>query len=154
MARSFPLAAHSLRKIRSMRKFVPILFLLSLSCMPGGCQQKVAEKVVEKAVESQTGAKVDIEAGGGVKVEGELKEVTYPGAKVDVTYEAEGKRAVVMKTKDDPQKVMDYYVKKFGPPALKAQQEDGIFLSWDNGMTVMISREGGWTTVAVAEGGM
>lgn len=130
------------------------MVVLSLSCMPGGCQQKVAEKVMEKAVETQTGAKVDIGTGGNVEVEGEMKGMLYPGAKVDMTYETMGKKAVVMRTKDDPQKVMEYYVKKFGPPSVKAKQEDGIFLSWNNGVIILIGEEGDWTTVALTKGGM
>ena len=131
-----------------------MLFVLSLSCMPGGCQQKVAEKVVEKSVEARTGGKVDIGTGGDVKVEGEMKKMLYPGAKVDMTYETMGKEAVVMRTRDDPQKVMDYYVKKFGSPSVRAKQEDGIFMSWENGVVLMIGKEGNWTTVALTKGGM
>ncbi len=132
-----------------------LLTLLSLSCMPGGCQQKVAEKVTEevakKAIETQTGVKVNVGNGESVEVGGEMKDMLYPGAKVDATYENLGNKAVAMRTKDSPQKVMEYYIGKFGDPAVKATQEDGIFLSWKNGVTVLIGKEGDWTTVGLTK---
>ncbi len=44
--------------------------------MPGGCQQKIAEKVAEKAVGSQGGGKVDLNVGSGsVNITGDMKDI-------------------------------------------------------------------------------
>jgi hypothetical protein len=126
--------------------------------MPGGCQQKItqkiAEKVVEKSLEGENGGvKVYIDAGSGkVKVAGDIKGFVYPGAKVEATYEAENGKAVSMTTNDPPEKVAKYYVKKFGKPTLKALQGKGLFLVWNNGLSVMSGREGNLTRVVVTLG--
>ncbi len=120
--------------------------------MPGGCQQKIAEKVAEKAVEAQGGGKVDLNVGSGsVNITGDLKDIVYPGARVEATYEAEDGKAMAMSTDKSPEEVAAFYVKKFGKPAVKAMQENGISMVWENGLSVtaVADKDGGITRIMV-----
>lgn len=120
--------------------------------MPGGCQEKIAEKVgkkiSEKAVESvikqQSGGKIKKLDMGDVKIPSESKDLVPPGFKAGVYSETKDGIGMIGSVNMSPEEVENFYVKKFGKPAGKLRLGEGtITLSWDDiGLGVVIKGSG------------
>ena len=136
-----------------MRRVIPLIFLLSLSCVPGGCQQKIAEKVsgkvgeqiVEKALESQMrkegkSGRVDV---GSVNLKGEAKELAPPGFHAKLFTETEDGFAMAGVVRGKTQKeIEDFYVSKLGKPSGRIVIGDQLHLSYRDSYIIMNGRSG------------
>jgi len=120
--------------------------------MPGGCQQKVAEKVVEKTVEIQTGEKINI----GTDVDlGELEDLVPSNAKITSMFEVRDSKQVAYVVKSSPNEVVNFYVEKLGSPSLKMTTQEGMMLAWEKKeIGVLINKGDEGTTVVLTKGGI
>ncbi|NPB03890.1 MAG: hypothetical protein GXO39_05700 [Thermotogae bacterium] len=135
-----------------MKRWMLLLMVLFTSCMPGGCQQKVAEKVVEKTVEIQTGEKINI----GTDVDlGELEDLVPSNAKITSMFEVRDSKQVAYVVKSSPNEVVNFYVEKLGSPSLKMTTQEGMMLAWEKKeIGVLINKGDEGTTVVLTKGGI
>ena len=126
-----------------MKRLTLFVIVPFLSCMPGGCQQKMAEKVsekvgeqiVEKALESQMrkegkSGKVDI---GSVNLKGEAKELAPPDFYPKFLTETEDGFIMAGLVRGKTQKeIEDFYVSKLGKPSGRFVMGNQLHLSYEN----------------------
>ena len=142
-----------------MRRVFLIPVFLLLSCMPGGCQQRMAERmgerVVEKAIESQMkaagGREVDI---GSVNLKGEAREYAPPGFRASFLGETEDgfmmAGVVKGKTQED---LAEFFISKLGKPSGRFVMGDQLHLAWNDKDTyVVINGKSGSIELYVAKG--
>ena len=144
-----------------MRRVIPLIFLLSLSCMPGGCQRKIAQKVsekitekvtekvgegiVEKALESQMrkegkSGRVDI---GSVKLNDEEKKFAPPGFQPKFLTETEDGFILAGLVRGKTQKdIEDFYVSSLGKPAARMVAGNQLHLSYKDAYIAIYGRSG------------
>jgi len=78
---------------------------------------------------------------GSVNIIGDMEDMVHPGAKVEATYEAKDGKALSMSTNRSPEEVAAFYIGKFGKPAMKTTQGDGISMVREEGISVTANRE-------------
>jgi len=136
-----------------MMRLLPIAFILSLSCMPGGCQQKMAEKVtekvgeriVEKALESRIkeggkSGRVDI---GSVNLTGEAKEFAPPGFEPKFFGETEDGFTMVGVIRGKTQKeIAEFFISRLGKPSARFVMGNQLHLSYKDAYIVIHGKSG------------
>ncbi|GEM_PF-3011198 len=139
-----------------MRRALIFIVLGVSSCVPGiggGCQSRIAEKVVEKAVESSVskeGGKLDLNFGSVPK---EVRGLLPPGyeVKVSVRDEKEGGYFVAGVVRNTTQqKLEEFYTKKLGQPDLRSTTGSQLLLHWkEEGVGVAINGKSGSIEVII-----
>ncbi len=141
-----------------MRFFIALL-ILGLSCMPGGCQQKIAEKIGEKVVEKTVGGISkkdweDVDIGKNVNIPTELKGYVPEGfkAKASIKTKEKGMMLAGVVSKP-PERIKEFYINILGEPSGEITSENQIWLSWeDKEIVVVIRGSGNSSDVVITKG--